>query len=46
MRHILRRAGLRANTAAVCIFGKTWDFQVETALKVPLEESLAMIMDM
>jgi glycosyltransferase involved in cell wall biosynthesis len=36
---------LRAPTHGTCIFGKTWDFQVETALKVSLEENLAMIAD-
>ena len=36
---------LRAPTNGTCIFGKTWDFQVETALKVSLEENLAMIAD-
>lgn len=28
-----------------CIFGKSWDFQVATALGIPLEENLAMIED-
>lgn len=28
-----------------CIFGKTWDFQVEVALRIPLEENLRMIED-
>jgi len=36
---------LRAPTDATCIFGKTWDFQVETALNVSLEENLCMIGD-
>ncbi len=29
----------------VCIFGKTWDFQVKTALNVSLEENIRMIAD-
>lgn len=28
-----------------CIFGKTWRFQVEKALRIPLEENLLMIED-
>ncbi|MDR3282096.1 MAG: citramalate synthase [Candidatus Methanoplasma sp.] len=28
-----------------CIFGKSWDFQVEKALCIPLEDNLAMIRD-
>ncbi|NQV84674.1 MAG: citramalate synthase, partial [Rhodospirillales bacterium] len=52
-----RRAGRSADndptltailtTAAktVCIFGKTWDFQVETALGVDLDENIRMIAD-
>ncbi len=34
---------LAANTQAVVIFGKTWDFQVIEILKATLEENLAMI---
>jgi len=30
---------------AVCLFGKSWDFQVEVALEIPLEENLEMIRD-
>ena len=29
----------------VCIFGKTWDFQVKTALDVSLDENIGMIAD-
>jgi 2-isopropylmalate synthase len=29
----------------ICIFGKTWDFQVETALGVDLDENIRMIGD-
>jgi 2-isopropylmalate synthase len=36
---------LKANTAAVAIFGKTWDFQVTDILKTTLEENLNMIYD-
>ena len=32
-----------AKTDAVCIFGKSWDFQVDVALEIPREENLAMI---
>ncbi len=28
-----------------CIFGKSWDFQVTDALRIPLEDNLAMIED-
>ena len=34
-----------SKTDAVCIFGKTWDFHVDVALQIPLEENLAMIAD-
>jgi len=34
---------LGANTPAVAIFGKCWDFHVTDALKTTLEENLAMI---
>ncbi len=52
-----RRAGIRveddknistlieAGTKAVSIFGKSWDFHVIEALKVSLDENLAMIYD-
>ena len=36
---------LGSKTDAVCIFGKSWDFHVEVALQIPLEENLAMIAD-
>lgn len=36
---------LRAKTEVVCLFGKTWDFHVKTALGIELEENLAMIRD-
>jgi len=31
---------LGANTAAVCLVGKTWDFQVDVALEIPRSENL------
>ncbi len=34
-----------AGTPVVTIFGKTWDFHVNAALKVPLEENLDIIHD-
>lgn len=36
---------LNAQTKAVCIFGKTWDYHVEEALRTSLDEGLAMIAD-
>jgi len=36
---------LAADTPAVSIFGKSWDFHVKDALKTTLEENLAMIKD-
>ena len=36
---------LRANTEAVAIFGKSWDYQVTDILRTTLEENLAMIGD-
>lgn len=36
---------LRANTAAVAIFGKSWDYQVTDILRTTLEENLRMIGD-
>lgn len=36
---------LTADTDYVCIFGKTWDFQVKEILKATLEENLSMIHD-
>jgi len=36
-------AVIDAETDGTCLVGKTWDFHVETALEVPLEENLAMI---
>lgn len=36
---------LNANTSAVCLVGKSWDWQVETALKVSTSENLKMISD-
>jgi len=32
-----------AKADAVCIFGKSWDFQVDVALNIPREENLALI---
>ena len=37
------RALLQANTPAVCIFGKSWDFHVTHILHTTLEENLRMI---
>jgi 2-isopropylmalate synthase len=34
---------LAAQTPVVTLVGKSWDFHVEAALKIPLEENLAMI---
>jgi 2-isopropylmalate synthase len=39
------RSLVEANTPVVTIFGKTWDFHVKEALKVPLEENLDIIHD-
>ena len=36
-------AVMSAETDATCLVGKTWDFHVETALGVALEENLEMI---
>ncbi|MFA6431650.1 MAG: citramalate synthase [Candidatus Margulisiibacteriota bacterium] len=36
---------IEADTPVVAIFGKCWDFHVKDALKVTLEENLAMIKD-
>jgi 2-isopropylmalate synthase len=36
-------AVLNGHLGSVCLVGKSWDFQVETALQVSLEENLAMI---
>lgn len=36
---------LSANTDAVAIFGKSWDYQVTDILRTSLEENLAMISD-
>lgn len=36
---------LSANTQAVAIFGKSWDYQVTDILRTSLEENLAMIAD-
>lgn len=37
------KALLEAGTSVITIFGKTWDFHVREALKVPLEENLEII---
>lgn len=34
---------LKSTPAVACIFGKSWDFHVTTALKISLEENLKMI---
>lgn len=36
---------LACGTDRVCIFGKSWDFHVEDALKTTLEENLRMVSD-
>src|SRR5882672_3320616 len=38
-------ATLGSGAKVACLVGKTWDFHVETALAVSLEENLAMIVD-
>ena len=38
-------AVLNGGTKSVCLVGKTWDFQVEVALGVGLEENVTMIAD-
>ncbi len=38
-------AVLTTKADAVCIFGKSWDFQVDVALGVPRDENLLMISD-
>jgi 2-isopropylmalate synthase len=39
------KALIDSKTQVVTIFGKSWDFHVKDALKVPLEENLNMIYD-
>lgn len=39
------KALIEAETPAITIFGKTWDFHVREALRVSLEENLAIIHD-
>ena len=39
------RALVDAGTPTVTIFGKSWDFHVTTALKIPLERNCALIRD-
>jgi 2-isopropylmalate synthase len=36
---------LRADTPVACIVGKTWDMHVREALRIPLEENLAILYD-
>jgi 2-isopropylmalate synthase len=36
---------LRADTPVACIVGKTWDMHVREALRIPLEENLAILHD-
>ena len=36
---------LAAETPVVCFVGKSWDFQVTEALRLPLEENVAMVGD-
>jgi 2-isopropylmalate synthase len=35
----------QSGARAVCLFGKTWDFQVDVALEIPREENLRLIHD-
>ena len=39
------QALLEANTDAICIFGKSWDFHVTEILRASLDENLEMIRD-
>jgi len=39
------RTLVQSEADAVTIFGKSWDFQVHEALRIPLEENLEMIFD-
>ena len=39
------KALLQADTEAVCIFGKSWDFHVTEVLRAELDENLEMIRD-
>lgn len=39
------RALILAGTDTVCIFGKSWDFQVQEVLRTTLQENLEMIRD-
>ncbi|MFZ4762934.1 MAG: citramalate synthase [Alphaproteobacteria bacterium] len=39
------QAILRAEVGAVCLVGKSWDFQVTEALNISLEENIALIAD-
>ncbi|MBI5102325.1 MAG: citramalate synthase [Nitrospirae bacterium] len=39
------KALLNSGTSFITIFGKTWDFHVTEALRVPLEENLGIIYD-
>lgn len=34
-----------AETRAICLVGKSWDFQVEVALEIPLNENIDLISD-
>ena len=38
-------AVIGAEVSGVCLFGKTWDFHVETALNITQDENLEMIKD-
>lgn len=42
---LVSNALLNADTSDVCIFGKTWDYHVEEALRTTLDEGVAMIAD-
>jgi 2-isopropylmalate synthase len=37
------RAILTAPVSAVCLVGKTWDFHVDVALNIPLEQNISLI---
>ncbi len=36
---------VNAKTSAICMVGKTWDFHVEKALEIELDENIAMVSD-
>jgi len=36
---------MQSGAQAICLFGKTWDFQVDVALGIPRDENIALIRD-